>query len=392
MPKLAGAGVMVALVVWSYFARPLYDASLIAGRRAADQWRERFSKPYATRPREAVVDANTEAAREIAAYLTDLSARGNVDAQAIRNGEKGRADLALRLKSSLAFPPAGLASTSPNILKDDALGEDDLTRYRALTIAVLPEVNTNGVLMLPKARTPGRRVPLVVVAQGRGGLPEERPDHRLPFLTHSARDLARGPLQEGYAVWMPVFVFYGRGLPDDLRERLSVQAQEAGVSLPAIEIAKTMRAIDVLSKRPEIDPDRIAMIGHSYGGFYTLYTAALDPRIKVAVVSAYLNRRDQVLDSSAPGGYLDWRFPSSLSAWRDPTIAALVCPRPLLIIAGQQDQLFPIAGAREAGQEVAAIYGQRGAADRFEFFESIARHDFNGEEASRFMRRFFGDP
>lgn len=387
---MGGAGVIMALIVWSFFARPLYDASLVAGRRAVDHLRERFAKPFAVRSRDAAIDVNTHTAEELSEYLQALSAQDNAAAQAARATEEGRADLTLQLKSSLAFPPPGLDSTAPSVLKDETLGEDDLARYQELTMAVLPGVNTVGVFMLPKARPPGTRVPLVIVAHGRGGAPDDPPDHRLPFLTHSDRDLALWALQDGYAVWMPVFVFYGRGLPEDLRERLTVQAQEAGASLPAIEIAKTMRAIDALSKRPEIDPDRIAMIGHSYGGFYTLYTAALDPRIKVAVVSAYLNSREQVLNSTAPNGYLDWRFPRSLGAWQDPTVAALVCPRPLLIIAGQQDQLFPIAGAREAGEEVRAIYQQRGAADRCEFFEYNARHDFNGQEASRFVRRFFG--
>lgn len=389
---LSTAGVIIALIVWSYFARPLYDTSLIAGRRAADRLRERFARPSASRSSDDVIDASTRAANELSAYFADLAVRGNGDARVARTAEKGRADLVVKLKSSLAFPPLGFGSAPADILREQSLGEDDLARYRELTLPVLPGVNTTGVLMLPKARPAERRVPLVIVAQGRGGAPDAPPEHRLPLLTHSDRDLARWALQDGYAVWMPIFVYYGRGFPDDLRERLSVQAQEAGASLPAIEIAKTMRAIDVLSKRPEIDPGRIAMAGHSYGGFYTLYTAALDSRIKLAVVSAYLNRREEVLDSTSPNGYPDWRFPNSLGALRDPTIAALVCPRPLLIIAGRQDQLFPIAGARDAGEEVRAIYEQRSAGDRFEFFESAARHDFNGPEASRFVKRFFGEP
>ena len=63
------------------------------------------------------------------------------------------------------------------------------------------------------------------------------------------------------------------------------------------------------------------MMGQSYGGFYTLYTTALEPRIRVAAVAAYFNDREQVLDQSEPFGFLDWRFPDSLTRWRDRSVA-----------------------------------------------------------------------
>ncbi len=83
------------------------------------------------------------------------------------------------------------------------------------------------------------------------------------------------------------------------------------------------------------------MIGMSYGGFYTLYTTALEPRIKAAVVAGYFNDREAILDDSEPYGLFDWRFPDSLGWLRDPNIAALVCPRPLLVEDGEYDQIFP---------------------------------------------------
>ena len=52
-----------------------------------------------------------------------------------------------------------------------------------------------------------------------------------------------------------------------------------------VEAYKISRVFDVILKRPEVDATRVAMIGLSYDGFYTLYTTALDPRIKVAIAS-----------------------------------------------------------------------------------------------------------
>src|SRR6185436_16428495 len=49
------------------------------------------------------------------------------------------------------------------------------------------------------------------------------------------------------------------------------------------------RAIDYLQTRPEIDHSRLATMGISGGGTISLFSAALDERIKIGVVSGYFN-------------------------------------------------------------------------------------------------------
>lgn len=60
-----------------------------------------------------------------------------------------------------------------------------------------------------------------------------------------------------------------------------------GTSLTAVEIAKITSAIDELVKLPEVDAERIAMVGLSYGDYYAQVTPAIDTRIKVSVSSCY---------------------------------------------------------------------------------------------------------
>ena len=43
------------------------------------------------------------------------------------------------------------------------------------------------------------------------------------------------------------------------------------------------KVLDWLEQRPEIDPDRIGVIGRSLGGFYAVHTAAHEPRLKACV-------------------------------------------------------------------------------------------------------------
>ena len=47
---------------------------------------------------------------------------------------------------------------------------------------------------------------------------------------------------------------------------------------------------DFLQSRPEVDGERIGMVGISGGGLVTQFTAALDDRIKAACVSGFCSR------------------------------------------------------------------------------------------------------
>ena len=60
-----------------------------------------------------------------------------------------------------------------------------------------------------------------------------------------------------------------------------------------------MRTIDWIESRPELDAKRVGCMGISGGGTCTLFSAALEPRIKAAFVSGYLNTfRDCIMSVS----------------------------------------------------------------------------------------------
>ncbi|PNB41693.1 hydrolase, partial [Pseudomonas sp. GW456-E7] len=48
-------------------------------------------------------------------------------------------------------------------------------------------------------------------------------------------------------------------------------------------IYDSLRALDYMQSRPDVQPDRIGTIGMSMGGLMAWWTAALDDRIKVCV-------------------------------------------------------------------------------------------------------------
>ncbi len=380
-----------ALLAWSYVARPIYDFIRIAVGRVWDAQVDRRAAPLLRRDHAALVDTATEQADELDRYFRAQRASaanapeiGTLDYSSAEAYTRSTEALRKRLRDSLGYVPEAVPPPD-GVVQETSLGEDDLATYTALRVPIAPGLHCEGVYLRPKHRE--GRLPLIIAAHGRGGQPERGPDGKVPMLNHSNRDLGRGALERGYAVWMPMFTFYARDSPDDLRERLSVRAQEAGTTLPAIEILKVTRSLEALCHRAEIDPSRVAMVGLSYGGFYTLYATALEPRIRAAVVAAYFNDREAVLDSSEPNGFSDWRFPNSLGILRDPFVTALVCPRPLQVQAGNQDQLFPVEGARRAAPLAAEFYSKLGVNERFQFLEFVGRHDLNGKEAWDFLDR-----
>ncbi|HEX8372372.1 MAG TPA: dienelactone hydrolase family protein [Chthoniobacterales bacterium] len=389
---------LTLLLVWGYFARPIYDFTWIALHRVKDKIGEK-NNPWFAMPVEDLVALNSQLVTETDTYIAERRSQSASDpllatmASAKTTAEYATASEGLRnvLHQTFGYPLAdAVRGNDFSSVQQKLLGEDELATYTALVIPALGGADTTmincvGILIVPKNHAPA--MPLIIAAHGRGGMPAAT--GKINLMQAHNRDLAAGAIRRGWAVFEPIYLFYGKNQPENIRDILTVRAQQVGLSLPAIEFTKTQRSIDYLLTRPEFDASRVAMVGISYGGFNTLYTTALDPRIRAAVVAAYFNKREDILENSGPFGFYDWRFSHSLGLLRDPQVAALICPRPLQIQAGTQDQLFPIEGARETFPAAREYYRQLGLESRFDYHEFAGRHDFDGEAAWTFLEGVF---
>jgi dienelactone hydrolase len=136
----------------------------------------------------------------------------------------------------------------------------------------------------------------------------------------------------------------------------------------------TSRAIDVLETLPEVDPTRIGCVGHSHGGYGTLFSMVQDDRIKAGVVSCgvTLLRADPTpqrwwrMTALMPRlGLYEGDMPSTpidFHHW-----IALVAPRPLAVVVGTKDAIFPNAApVADAIEEARKVYALYGAADKLQ--------------------------
>jgi dipeptidyl aminopeptidase/acylaminoacyl peptidase len=79
-------------------------------------------------------------------------------------------------------------------------------------------------------------------------------------------------------------------------------------TLGFVETADLQAALDFMSARPEVDPDRIGVFGHSMGGATAILTAADDTRIQAVIATGnYADLADDVRrDEDRSQGPLEW--------------------------------------------------------------------------------------
>ena len=114
-------------------------------------------------------------------------------------------------------------------------------------------------------------------------------------------------------------------------------AEALGLTFAGLALWDLMRLVDYTETLPTIDSERLGCCGFSGGGLYTMWLAAMDDRIRLAVISGYLHStKESILETHlCPCNFVP-------GLWRDfdlCDIAALIAPRPAFFENGLQDVL-----------------------------------------------------
>jgi dienelactone hydrolase len=163
-----------------------------------------------------------------------------------------------------------------------------------------------------------------------------------------------------------------------------VHAVMAGASPLAANLWDLRRSLDVLSGLPDVDPTRLGVAGLSYGGTCALFLAALDDRVRAAVVSGYLS-------SWAEAHKMPWNMcgsqvlPGMLGQLEHVDVAALIAPRPLLVETGRDDPIFPLAAAQATVAALSEVYAELGAPDHLVHDVFDGGHEWHGTAALDFL-------
>ncbi len=144
---------------------------------------------------------------------------------------------------------------------------------------------------------------------------------------------------------------------------------------------ESIRALDYLQDRPEVDPGRIGMTGASGGGLNTFFTTAIEERFACAIPAAYPCTFYAAMHAERDLNWEDGtdvcnQVPQVMSFAEMSDIASLFLPKPYLILSGTCDKIFPIAGARQMAAAVQHNYELAGVPERFCFMEFDEEHGY----------------
>lgn len=199
--------------------------------------------------------------------------------------------------------------------------------------------------------------------------------------------------ERGYIVLAPDYWYYGhyRGQFIGAAPGKKYDPHQRGYATATMKgVWNHMRAIDVLETLPEVDTSRIGSIGHSLGGYNTLFLGLFDPRVKVMVSSAGYNAFPDYAASKYGGGDLkNWGIDKHMRRIRTiydndpkqvpfdfPELLAALAPRPVFTNAPTHDDYFDLPGVLKCLDTARPVYEMFGNAGGLEIQSPEARHDF----------------
>ncbi len=153
--------------------------------------------------------------------------------------------------------------------------------------------------------------------------------------------------------------------------------QSIGYTPAGVECWNGIRAIDYLTSRPDVDPERIGVTGISGGGAATFWIAAADDRFACAVPISGMSDLESYVAHKVVNGHCDCMFMINTDRWEWSTIAMLVAPRPLLFANSDKDSIFPMDGNRRIIERLRQFYSMLGSP------RNVAEHISQGGHGDR---------
>lgn len=184
--------------------------------------------------------------------------------------------------------------------------------------------------------------------------------------------------QRGYVTLAPDYPSFGESADYDFEA-------DAYISGSMKAIYDNTRAVDLLQSLPEVDGQRIGVIGHSLGGHNSMFTAVFEPRIKVIVSNCGFTRFHKYYEGKLEGWTSKRYMPLIDSRHHNnpdevpfdfTEIVAAFAPRPFLASSPLRDGNFEVSGVRDVITAAKPIYALYGAEESLQANYPDCAHDF----------------
>jgi dienelactone hydrolase len=244
-----------------------------------------------------------------------------------------------------------------------------------------------------------RRLPAIVCLHGTGGSRESmatrefgpgewtRPGAGAPHrrMLGWARELAR----RGFVTLALTQRGLDRRAPPDTNDQAKDLLVRGRTLMGAI-VHEIRQAVTYLERRDDVQAERIAVAGMSFGGITSFYTWAVDNRVRAAVsICGGVGSIDVLLRRGRPAYHgFYWWIPDILTRGDHARFAAALAPLPLMLWAPRRDIGMPEEGVDRFMDTVRPAYARHGAEKNLVIHQPDGEHEFT-LEAFDAMANFF---
>ncbi len=253
-----------------------------------------------------------------------------------------------------------------------------------IVLDVVPELFAWGILMMPKQIADGEKRPVVVVQHGRNGLPGN-------ILDGGYNGIAEKLLSRGYIVFAPHNLYRG----EDEYRWLDRKANSIGKSLFSFLLIQHDQITRWLANLPQVDGERIAFYGNSYGGESAVRIPTILTRYALSICASDFNDwTRKVTDTHDRHSFMrtiEWEMPyfNMGNTFSYAEMAYLMVPRPFMVERGHHDLVAPDHWVASEYAKVRLVYDQLGIADRTAITFFQGGHTMRGEDTIEFIDRHF---
>jgi pimeloyl-ACP methyl ester carboxylesterase len=148
----------------------------------------------------------------------------------------------------------------------------------------------------------------------------------------------------------------------------------------------SIRAVDYLAGRDDVDPRRIATLGLSMGSTMAWWLAAADERVKVCIDLCCMTEYESLIKSRGLDGHgIYYYVPRLLTRFSTAQINELICPRAHLCLAGNYDGLTPPDGLDLVDAYLRKAYAAAGRPKAWEMVRYDQGHFENADMRRRVL-------
>ena len=230
-----------------------------------------------------------------------------------------------------------------------------------MIVTTEPDVKCPCMLLLPKGK-PNPSVVICLQGHSNGmmislGEAYEFSDRKK---IREDRDFALQALKHGYAAMVVEQRGFGERRSRLRRCMCTFLAENAllvGRTLIGERVWDVKQIINVLEKRADVNAKKIGIMGNSGGGTASYYAACCDKRIKVVMPGCSIcTYKDSIgKEFHCPCNFL----PGAGKYFDMGELSCLIYPRPIVVVSGKRDPIFPIKGAEKVVRIMKDVYGDK---------------------------------